>query len=88
MKIHKKVTCNNTNIIYLIECSTEFCIEDGCIGETGRPLRYRLADHRGYVRNKNTSQPTGAHFTLPGHSLDNMSITVIEQGRIRDRAYR
>ena len=87
-KINRKVTCDNTNTIYLIECSKEYCKENRYIGESGRPLRYRLADHRGYVRNKNTSQATGAHFNLPGHSLDNMSITIIEQVRMRDKAYR
>ena len=38
------------------------------IGETKQMLKFRLGDHGGYVTSCITSQATGAHFTLPGHS--------------------
>ena len=47
---NKKFTCNTSNIVYLIECKKEMC-QKRYIGQTGRPLRSRLADHRGYVVN-------------------------------------
>ena len=49
------------------------------IGETRRWLRYRLADHRGYVDNQDFDKVTGAHFNLPGNALSNMKITILEQ---------
>ena len=49
------------------------------IGETKRILKFCLADHRGYVLNNNKATATGLHFNLPGHSLEDLSITVIEQ---------
>ena len=44
---------------------------------TGHLLQFRLAKHRGYISNQVESQPTGAQFTQPGHSLVNMKVTVI-----------
>ena len=58
------------------------------IGETKRHLRYRLAEHRGYIQNKQTEKATGAHFTLPGHSVANLRITVIEQVKKESDIYR
>ena len=42
-------------------------------------LKYRLADHRGYITNGVISQSTGAHFNLPGHSLADFSAIIVEQ---------
>ena len=44
-------------------------------------LKFGLADHRGYVSNGDISKSTGAHFNLPGHSLADLRVTVIEQTR-------
>ena len=71
-------TCENSNIIYMIQCTKEHCIENQYIGESGRPLKYRLADHCGYVTNLATKIATGAHFNSLGHSLSNMKVTIIE----------
>lgn len=57
-------------------------------GETKRMLSYRLADHRGYVSRAETDKATGAHFTMPGHSLADLRITVIEHLKGRSREYR
>ena len=81
------MSCENVNVIYMIECQKSNC-NQRYIGETGRLLRYRLAEHRGYVVNHVTTQPTGAHFTSPGHSLSDMKIMIIEQVKIQDPAYR
>ena len=69
-----------------------FCIKENCqkvyIGETKRMLRARLADHRGYVSRAETDKATGAHFTMPGHSLADLRITVIEHLKGRNSEYR
>ena len=39
------------------------------IGETKRMLKFRLADHRGYVTDKDRTNASGLHFNLPVESL-------------------
>ena len=51
-------------------------------------FRFRLADHRGYIINKVESQPAGLHFNLPGHSLDNMTATILEQVKYNNEEYK
>ena len=58
------------------------------IGETKRMLKFRLADHCGYVRSENSDKATGTHFNLPGHSIADMSVTVIEQSKRNSNLYR
>lgn len=86
-KINHSVNCETYNIIYLIESNKEYC-KARYIGETERPLKYRLAEHKGYVNNHTMSSATGAHFNLPGHSSDNITITVIEKVKKNETAYR
>ena len=51
-------------------------------------LKSRLAQHRGYIRNKDDSKATGHHFNLPGHSLADLTVTIIEQVKKSDTLYR
>ena len=86
-KIMKKYTCETFNCIYLIECQKENC-QSRYIGQTGRQFKYRLADHRGYIKNEVLDQPLGAHFNLPGHCQANMKATILEQVKYNNEAYR
>ena len=70
-----------------MECDKENCHKK-YIGETGRIFKYRLDEHRGYINTKDESQPTGAHFNLPGHSLANLKATIIEQVLVNTELYR
>ena len=58
------------------------------VGTTGCQLENRLAEHRGYINNQVLSKATGAHFNLPGHSLANLKVTILEQTRSKDILYR
>ena len=58
------------------------------IGTTGRTLKFRLADHRGYITNQVESRATGAHFNLPGHSLADLRVRILEQTQNHDEDYR
>ena len=58
------------------------------MGTTGRLLKHRLADHRGHINNQVVSKATGAHFNLPGHSLANLKVTILEQTKGKDIAQR
>ena len=84
-KINRKLDCETFNCIYIIECRK---CDSKYIGQTGRQFKYRIADHKGYVKNQVTSQPIGAHFNLPGHCLAHMQVTVLEQVKYRDETYR
>ena len=79
--------CNSYNIVYLIECDKDRC-KKRYIGESKRSLKYRLADHRGYVLNQYIEKVTGAHFNTTGHSLSNLKITILEQVKKTDTEYR
>ena len=85
--INKKVNCNSFNVVYLIECNIETC-KKRYVGETERRLKDRLADHRGYVTSKVVTQPTGAHFNLPGHSEANLRVTILEEVKKKCSLYR
>ena len=51
-------------------------------------LKFCLADHCGYVRNQTLDKATSEHLSLPGHSLSDLSITVIEQSKRNNNLYR
>ena len=46
-----------------------------------RPVKpsQRFGQHRGYVRNKELDNATGAHFNLPGHTIADMKVTIVEK---------
>ena len=50
-------------------------------------MKFRLAEHRGYVSN-NVDTPTGEHFNLPGHTLSDLRVTILEKVMSTDDMYR
>ena len=48
--LSKEFTCESFNVIYMIECQKDKC-KLRYIGQTQRQLKYRLAEHRGYINN-------------------------------------
>ena len=58
------------------------------VGETGSMLKARFSDHRGYISNQALGISTGDHFNLPGHSLADLNITILERVKIYDENYR
>ena len=85
--IDSKVDCTTENIVYLIQCNKENCLENKYIGETEKPMHERLSQHRGYIT-RNTQDATGRHFNRPGHTLGNMNITILERVKSNDPIYR
>ena len=47
-KKNTNFSCENVNVIYLLECQKDNC-KHQYIGTTGRQLKHHLADHRGYI---------------------------------------
>ena len=81
------MTCESYNIVYMLECQKDSCREK-YIGTTGRQLKHRLGDHRGYITHQVLSKATGAHWNLPGHSLADLRVTIIEQSKYKSEEYR
>ena len=47
------------------------------IGESKRAINHWLADHRGSIVNNHVDKATEAHFNSPGHTLANMTCTIL-----------
>ena len=69
----KKISCQDSNIVYLIECNKDRC-KKHYIGFTTKTFRERMLKHLGYVWNKTISKSTGEHFNLPGHNREKLHI--------------
>ena len=66
--------------IYLLICKTDNCKKKNIyIGETKNMLKFCVDQHRGYVNNEKLDTASGAHFNLPGHSLSDLSVTILEK---------
>ena len=71
----------------MIECNKSNC-NQRYIGETSQKLRVRFLQHKRYVENVFSTQATGVHFNMPGHSSSNMTVTIIEKVKSSDEMYR
>jgi hypothetical protein len=69
------LTCNTSNIIYLIHCNKCYV---NYVGQTKRSLKDRFNNHRSDIKhNKQTA--ISLHFNLPQHNLTNLEIMPLEQ---------
>ena len=48
---------------------------------TSRRFQVRFYEHLGYIKSDKCSDPTGEHFTLPGHKLRDIEGMVLEWSR-------
>ena len=67
MTLKHSMTCQTGNCIYLLTCC-----KDGkqYVGETGRTVAKRFAEHRDSMHQQATSKPVGQHFQEAGHRLE------------------
>ena len=82
------ITCESNNVIYCIFCNKQGCDKIMYIGETERQLKVRIREHISYVHNLNITTPTGFHFNLPNHGIENMTVQVIEKCKENSTVYR
>ena len=85
--ITRHLNFESCNIRYLIECQKEKCKERQ-IGETEHTLRTRYTQHKGYVNNKQTKRATGYHYNLPGHSVADMKVAILDKVKYSTESYR
>ena len=72
--IRHNFTCTSSNIIYCISCSK--CCKL-YIGETGRRLSDRIAEHLRSVRNNDVDKPVAWHFNAANHSISDIKVCAI-----------
>ena len=77
VKINAALNCTSTNVVYGLFCNKENC-RQLYIGQTQRPLKNRLSEHKTSVRTK-ANNVIGNHFSNPGHSLANLEVTAVEK---------
>ena len=82
--VRATATCKTRNIIYLIECNA-------CgiqyVWETENALHIQMNGHRSDINHNHPDTLVVAHFKAPGHSVDDLSVRVIEQVWRDDTAY-
>ena len=69
-------------MVYAIIYSKENC-NKAFIGESKIFIFATIADNRGYCSRGDTNKATGAHFLLPGHSLEDLVVTFNETSMLR-----
>ena len=68
--------CHLQDQEHLIECKKYL---KQYVGEADNTLHIQLNGHRSDVKTKKTEKPVAAHFNLPRHSMDDLTIMVIEK---------
>ena len=53
-------------------------------GKTTQSFQKRFSQHRDYVKREITSEASGEHFNLPGHSVADMQGLVLEKVKSKD----
>ena len=85
--IQTPVSCQSTNVVYYWKCTKHNCSSfPQCeyIGLSSRSFQKRFYEHQYYVRSDRISEPSGEHFSLPGHSVSDMKGLVLEEVRSGD----
>ena len=54
------------------------------IGLSKRKFSKRLSEHRDYPKSGKVDEPSGQHFTLPGHAVSNLQGLAIEHVKNKD----
>ena len=76
--LNRRFTCQIFNTVYMLKFPIEQCKQQ-YIGTTGGKLKLCLDEHRGYIINQVTSKAAVAHWNLPGHSLADLKVKILEK---------
>ncbi|CAN7976705.1 unnamed protein product [Ixodes persulcatus] len=81
LKIRGNLTCDSSNVIYLLECSV---CKMQYIGQTKTAFRTRFNNHKSHSKSL-PSLALSKHLSLPHHSFEKLSVTILETGFKSDR---
>ena len=85
--IREAVSCDPSNCVYYWKCVKPNCTdypECEYIGKTSRQFKDRLAEHQDYPKHDIITEPSGEHFTKPGHNVSHLKGLVLEKVRNKD----
>ena len=85
--IRDSVNCQDQNVIYQWKCIKPNCQHHPKTeyeGKTTQTFQQRFSQHRDYVKRGITTEASGAHFNLPGHSVANMQGLILEKVKSKD----
>ena len=68
----------------LQQCHLSYRYKKQYVGKTQNPLHIHLNGHHFDIKNNKTEKSVAAHFNIPGHSLSDLTILVIEKVRTLD----
>ena len=74
-KINRRFSCESECVIYALTCS--ICRDAIYIGQTKRRVADRFREHINSVTSNSGISTVSDHFNLPGHSRNNMRISVL-----------
>ena len=78
--IRHRLTCESTNVIYLLYCNA--CQQQSqYVGQTSTSLKKRITSHRSSITRK-AGNLVAKHFNQPNHSLHNMRCIAVEKVHI------
>ena len=83
--IRQKLTCDSSNVVYLLYC--DICMHSQYVGETETSLKTRFYQHRSNI-NKNKGTHVTTHFNKTKHTLDNLKCMAIEKVHVVSKAMR
>ena len=84
IEVTQHYSCKELNCIYLIQCKK--CNQQ-YIGET-KNFYKRMLQHLDDARNKRLKKAIGEHFSCGGHSMSDMTFSIIERLKKHDYRYR
>ena len=84
-KVHTSANCKTKGVVYLIQCKK--CHQQ-YVGSTKNALQIRLNGHRYDIGNMKIQKPVAKHFNRRGHSMEDLTIMVIEKLRNNDIQFR
>ncbi|XP_064461611.1 uncharacterized protein LOC135371549 [Ornithodoros turicata] len=79
--IRANLDCNSSNVIYLLQCNA---CQAQYVGQTKTAFRIRFNNHRSDVT-KEPNLPVSRHFSQPGHSINDVSIFLLQTNFSSDR---
>ena len=74
--VRSSFTCTSRNVVYAICC---LACGKVYIGETLRRLGDRFREHLRDIKNKSRTSPVAQHFNSPGHSVEDVTVSVLVQ---------
>ena len=85
-KVKVAATCKTSNCVYLIQCKR--CGQQH-VGETDQALHCRMNNHWADITHHRTQEkPVAAHFNSGVHTIEDMTVMVIERLRKDDAILR